>query len=85
MPREKKTPVYSKAGPFKMNGSPHKTGVIEGTSAYGSALKHAQSVGQDGTGMLTEEERIRQTSNRTDIQPSSLVGRVAGTVAGFGF
>ena len=40
----KKTTFYSKAGPFKMTGSPHKTGVIEGTSGHASALKHRTGI-----------------------------------------
>ena len=77
-----KTPIYKKSSGFKMKGSPHKTGVIEGTSAYGSALKHAQSVGQGGTEMMSEEEKIR---NQLGPQSRSLIAPVAGAVSGFGF
>ena len=34
IPGEEKTPVYKKSGPFKMKGSPHKYGTIEGTTSW---------------------------------------------------
>ena len=59
-----------KSSGFKMTGSPHKTGVIEGTSGHASAFKQVDlsALRPDEPEELTDRDKYYDELNETKFQ-----------------
>ena len=63
-------PKFKKSSGFKMTGSPHKTGVIEGTSGHASAFKQVDlsSLRPDEPEELTGRDKYYDELNEAKFQ-----------------
>ena len=83
----RKTIAYKKSSGFKMTGSPHKTGSIEGTSGHASALKakwwqNMFTGGMAGARDLLLKKRQKQTTaNMSTRQDQKELERQANMAA----